>query len=69
MKVRRAVGHVLRHLTGTPDESEAIEADVLAKTLTVEKKRKGFKKKADEPLGVVIKGKLARRDKLGASQS
>ena len=44
MKERRAVGHVLRHLTGTPDESEAIEADVLAKTLTVEKKRKGFKK-------------------------
>ena len=30
MKERRAVGHVLRHLTGTPDEREAIEADVLA---------------------------------------
>jgi len=61
MAERRAVGHVLRNLKENSDENEVIEADALAKTLTLEKKRKAFKKRADEPLGVVIKGKLARR--------
>jgi transketolase len=64
MEERRAVGHVLRHLKEKPDEDRAIEADVLSKTLTLQKKRKAFKKRADEPLGAVIKRKLARRDKL-----
>ena len=64
MKERRAVGHVLRHLKEQPDEDGAIEADVLSKTLTLQKKRKSFKKRADEPLGTVIKRKLARRKKL-----
>ena len=67
MEERRAVGHVLRHLKEKPDENELIEADVEAKILTLEKKRKGFRKRADEPLGVVIKRKLARRDKLEAA--
>lgn len=65
MAERRAVGHVLRHLKEKPDEDGAIEADVLSKTLTLQKKRKAFKKRADEPLGTVIKRKLARRGKLG----
>jgi hypothetical protein len=43
------VGHVLRHLTGTPDESEAIEADVLAKTLTVEKNGRDLRKRLINP--------------------
>jgi hypothetical protein len=64
MEERRAVGHVLRHLKEKPDEDGAIEADVLARTLTLERKRKAFKKRADEPLGTVIKRKLARREKL-----
>ena len=64
MEERRAVGHVLRHLKEKPDEDGAIEADVLSKTLTLQKKRKAFKKRADEPLGTVIKRKLARREKL-----
>ena len=58
MEERRAVGHVLRHLKEKPDEDGAIEADVLSRTLTLQKKRK------DEPLGTVIKRKLARREKL-----
>jgi hypothetical protein len=61
MEERRAVGRVLRHLKEVPDEDEAMEADVLAKTLTVQKKREAFKKRPDEPLGVVIKRKLALR--------
>ena len=67
MEERRAGGHVLRHLKEKPDDNEIIEADVEAKILTLEKKRKGFRKRADEPLGVVIKRKLARRDKLEAA--
>jgi hypothetical protein len=61
MEERRAVGRVLRHLKEVPDEDEAMEADVLAKTLTLQKKREAFKTRADEPLGVVIKRKLSRR--------
>ena len=64
MAERRAVCHVLRNLKENSDENEVIEADALARTLTLENKRKAFKKRADEPLGVVIKGKLARREKL-----
>ena len=64
MEDRRAVGHVLRHLKEKADEDGAIEADILLKTLTLQKKRKAFKKRADEPLGTVIKRKLARREKL-----
>ena len=59
MEERRAVGHVLRHLKEKPDGDGAIEADVLSKTLTLQKKRKAFKKRADEPLGTVIERKLA----------
>ena len=62
MEERRAVDRVLRRLREKPDENEAIEADVLAKTLTLQKRREAFKKRADEPLGVVIKRKLARRE-------
>ena len=54
--------HMLRHLKEKPDENEAVEADVLAKTLTLQKKREAFKKRAAEPLGVVIKRKLAKRE-------
>jgi len=64
MEERRAVGRVLRHLKEKPDENEAIEADILARTLALQKKREAFKKRADEPLAVVIKRKLARREKL-----
>jgi len=61
MAERRAVGHVLRNLKENSDENEVIEADALAKTLILQKKRKAFKKRADGPLGVVIKRKLAER--------
>jgi hypothetical protein len=55
---------MLRQLKAKPDEDGAVEADVLSRTLTLQKKRKAFKKRPDEPLGIVIKQKLARRNKL-----
>lgn len=61
MEERRAVSHILRHLRDDSNEEAAIEVDALAKTLTLKKKRKAFKKKPDEPLGVVMKRKLAKR--------
>ena len=45
-------------------EDKTIEADVLSKTLTLQKKRKAFKKRPDPPLATVIKWKLAKREKL-----
>jgi hypothetical protein len=69
MEERRALGHVLRQLKVKPDEDGAVEADVLSRTLTLQKKRKAFKKRPDEPLGIVIKRKLARRKKLEIAQA
>lgn len=63
MGERRAVAQILSHLRESATESDTTEADVLARTTTVEKKRKAFKKRRDTALGVVVKKKLAdRRD-------
>ena len=42
-------------------EGDAADADALAKTTIVEKKRKAFKKHRDTALGVVVKRKLTKR--------
>jgi hypothetical protein len=69
MGERRAVSQILSHLREGAGESDADEADVRAKTKLVERKHKAFKKSPDSPLGVVIKRKLARREKLSQSQT
>ncbi len=61
MGERRAIGQILSHLRESAAEGDATEADVLAKTTIVEKKRKAFKKHRDTALGVVVKKKLAER--------
>jgi len=61
MGERRAVAQILSHLREGAAESDATEADVLAKTTIVERKRKAFKKHRDTALGVVVKKKLAER--------
>ena len=62
MQERRSIGKIPSHLRGRADETDATEADVLAKTAIVESRHKAFKKKRDAPLGEVIKRKLARRE-------
>lgn len=61
MGERRAVSQILNHLREGAAESDATEADVLAKTTIVEKKRKAFKKRRDTALGLVVNKKLAER--------
>jgi hypothetical protein len=63
MGERRAVVQILGHLRESAAEHDATEADVLAKTTIVERKRKAFKKHRDTALGVVVKKKLAERVK------
>ncbi len=57
-------GAALSHMTELREgaaERDATEADVLAKTTIVERKRKAFRKHRDTALGVVVKKKLAER--------
>jgi hypothetical protein len=61
MGERRAIAQILNHLRESAAEGDAIEADALAKTTIVEKKRKAFKKDHDTALGVVVERKLALR--------
>jgi hypothetical protein len=67
MGERRAVTQILNHLREGAAEVDAIEADALAKSTIVERKRKAFKKDRDTALGVAVKWKLAaRRDRSEA---
>ena len=67
MEERRAVGRILGRLREKADENEAIEADALTKAEVLRKERTAFKKTPDEPLGVVVTRKLARRKELAES--
>ena len=69
MKERRSVGKILSHLRERAEESDAMEADVLAKTAILQSKHKAFKKTPDAPLGEVVKRKLARREKSRHSEA
>ena len=59
MGERRVVSEILGGLRERPENSD--EADTLAKTKIVERRRKAFKKRPDSPLGIVIERKLAKR--------
>jgi hypothetical protein len=61
MNERRTVSEVLRPLTGNVQEDDATDAELLAKTRIKDSQRRGFKKKPDTPLGVVLAAKKARK--------
>ncbi len=57
MDERRTVGQVLGNLKGSIPDDEATAAELIAKTKTTTKRREGFKKRPDTPLGVVLRRK------------
>jgi hypothetical protein len=61
MDERRTVGEALRHLKGDVQEDEATNAELQAKTRIVDSERRGFKKKPDTTLGVVLATKRANK--------
>jgi hypothetical protein len=63
MDERRTVGEVLSQLKGKIEEDEATEAGLTAKTRIVDSRRRGFKKRPDTPLGVVLANKKVRKNR------
>jgi hypothetical protein len=63
MDERRTVGEVLGQLKGSVQEDAATEAELLAKTRIIDSKRRGFKKRPDTPLGVVLAKKAKKQSK------
>jgi hypothetical protein len=62
MDERRAVGEVLGRLKGNIQEDEATQAEVLAKTKITVRRRRGFRKEPDTPLGVVLAAKRTGKE-------
>jgi hypothetical protein len=62
MDERRTVGEVLGRLKGSVQEDEATEAELRAKMRITDSRRRGFRKQADTPLGVVLAAKGVRRN-------
>ena len=62
MDERRTVGQVLSGLKGDVQEDEATEAELLAKTRITDSQRRGFRKKPDIPLVVVLAAKRAQKN-------
>lgn len=60
MDERRTVGQILGNLKGSIPDDVATAAELIAKTKATTKRREGFKKRPDTPLGVVL---LKKRDK------
>jgi len=69
MEQRRAVGQILSQVRTETDDAQAIEADVLAKTELFRRECTAFKKTPDVPLDIVVKRKLARREKLAGPEN
>ena len=63
MDERRTVGQVLGRIKGSIQDDVAVEAEVLAKARIIDSRRRGFKKKPDTPLGVVLANKVKKRPK------
>jgi hypothetical protein len=61
MKDRRDVSEILAGLGGNVGETEASDADALAKVHTIQNRRKAFKKTPDTPLGEVLARKLSKK--------
>jgi hypothetical protein len=60
MDERRSVGEVLGRLKGHVVEDEATDAELRAKTRIAVSRRRGFRKKPDKPLEVVLAKKRAK---------
>ena len=63
MDERRTVGKVLGRLKGCVPEDEATDAELQAKISVTGSKRRGFKKKPDTPLGIVLAAKRVKKVK------
>jgi len=61
MDERRSVGEALGRLKGSVQEEEATEAELQAKTRIIDSQRRGFRKRPDTPLGVVVATKRVRK--------
>jgi len=69
MDERRSVSEVLGQLKGQVDENEATEAELQAKTRITGSRQRGFRKRPDTPLGLVLASKKARKkSKLSTNQ-
>jgi hypothetical protein len=62
MDERRSAGEALGRLKGSVQEDEATESELRAKTRITDSQRRGFRKRPDTPLGVVLAKKV--REKL-----
>ncbi|MGA2278488.1 MAG: hypothetical protein ABSG00_12885 [Terracidiphilus sp.] len=51
---RRAANAPLAKVKGQLSEDMAVEFELESRTVQIEKRRKGFKKSADQPLGLVL---------------
>ena len=61
MDKRRTVSEVLGHLKGEVQEDRAAEAELQARIRITDSERRGFKKRPDTPLGVVLETKRAKK--------
>ena len=67
MNERRSVGEALRVLSGSVHEDEATDAELLAKVRVIDRRRRGFKKQSDTPLGIVLTTKRSGKPKYSAT--
>jgi hypothetical protein len=58
---RRSAAQALQSISAATPEDEVVAAELLTKVRTVASKRNGFKKRPDEPLGIVLAKKRARK--------
>jgi hypothetical protein len=63
MDERRTAGEVLRRLKGYVQEGAATEAELQARTRIIDSQRRGFRKRPDTPLGVVLAAKRASKNR------
>jgi hypothetical protein len=66
---RRSAAQALNSISGNTPEDELVAAELLAKVRTVASRREGFKKRADEPLGVVLARKKAGTPKWSSMRT
>jgi hypothetical protein len=61
MDERRTVAESLGHLKGDVQEDQATEAELRARIRITDSERRGFKKRPDTPLGVVLEAKRVKK--------
>lgn len=58
---RRSAAQILHSITGNVPEDQVVDAELLAKVKVTISRRKGFKKRPDKPLGILLAKKKAPR--------